>query len=126
VEEGGTALTASTTGTVSGRGTGRILAVLEPRSNTMRLGVHNATLAASLSLAHRIFVYAPPDLGWDAPGVFAPLGERATVFSRVEDIVDGIAREARRSDQVLVMSNGGFRGIHERLLAALAAAGPAG
>jgi UDP-N-acetylmuramate: L-alanyl-gamma-D-glutamyl-meso-diaminopimelate ligase len=126
VEEAGTALTASTTGTVNGRGTGRILAVLEPRSNTMRLGVHNATLAASLSLAHRIFVYAPPDLGWDAPGVFAPLGERATVFSRVEDIVDGIAREARRSDQVLVMSNGGFQGIHERLLAALAAAGPAG
>lgn len=125
-EEAGTALTAGTAGMVGGRGIGRILAVLEPRSNTMRLGVHNASLAASLSLAHRIYVHAPPDLGWDAARVFAPLGPRATICSRVEEIVEQVAREARRSDQVLVMSNGGFQGIHERLLAALAAAGPEG
>ncbi len=100
---------------------GRILAVLEPRSNTMRLGVHNASLADSLALADRVYVHAPRDLGWDAAPVFAPLGERAVIFDRVEDIVARVAREGRRGDQVLVMSNGGFQGIHERLLAALAA-----
>jgi UDP-N-acetylmuramate: L-alanyl-gamma-D-glutamyl-meso-diaminopimelate ligase len=105
---------------------GRILAVLEPRSNTMRLGVHNASLADSLALADRVYVYAPADLGWDAAPVFAPLGDRALVCTRVEDIVDRVAREARASDQVLIMSNGGFQGIHERLLAALAAADPGG
>jgi UDP-N-acetylmuramate: L-alanyl-gamma-D-glutamyl-meso-diaminopimelate ligase len=98
---------------------GRILAVLEPRSNTMRLGVHNATLAASLETADQVFVFAPPDLGWDAGSVFAPLGARAAIYSRIEDIVAAIAHQGRTGDQVLVMSNGGFQGIHERLLAAL-------
>jgi len=98
----------------------RILAVLEPRSNTMRLGVHNASLAASLALADRVYVFAPPDLGWDAGPVFAPLGERVSLFATVADLVSRIAREARAGDQVLVMSNGGFQGVHERLLAALA------
>ena len=98
---------------------GRILAVLEPRSNTMRLGVHNATLAASLAAADQVFVFAPPDLGWDAGSVFAPLGPRAAIYTRIEDIVAAIALQGRAGDQVLVMSNGGFQGIHERLLAAL-------
>ena len=98
---------------------GRILAVLEPRSNTMRLGVHNATLAASLAAADQVLVFAPPDLGWDAGAVFAPLGARAAIYTRIEDIVGAIARQGRAGDQVLVMSNGGFQGIHERLLAAL-------
>ena len=98
---------------------GRILAVLEPRSNTMRLGVHNATLAASLEAADQVFVLAPPDLGWDAGPVFAPLGARVAIYSRIEDIVAAIAHQGRPGDQVLIMSNGGFQGIHERLLAAL-------
>ncbi|MBP6242669.1 MAG: UDP-N-acetylmuramate:L-alanyl-gamma-D-glutamyl-meso-diaminopimelate ligase [Chromatiaceae bacterium] len=98
---------------------GRILAILEPRSNTMRLGVHNATLAASLEAADQVFVLAPPDLGWDAGPVFAPLGARVAIYSRIEDIVAAIAHQGRPGDQVLVMSNGGFQGIHERLLAAL-------
>ena len=105
---------------------GRILAVLEPRSNTMRLGVHNASLADSLALADKVYVHAPRDLGWDAAPVFASLGERAVIFDRVEDIVAHLVREGRRGDQVLVMSNGGFQGIHERLLAALAADDRAG
>jgi UDP-N-acetylmuramate: L-alanyl-gamma-D-glutamyl-meso-diaminopimelate ligase len=97
----------------------RILAVLEPRSNTMRLGVHNSRLAESLSAAERIYVFVPEDLGWDAAPVFAPLGPRAEVFSRVEDIVVRVADDCRAGDQVLVMSNGGFQGIHQRLLDAL-------
>lgn len=97
----------------------RILAVLEPRSNTMRLGVHNAELAASLDAADRVFLFAPPDLGWDAAGVFAGLGARAEIMDTVEAIVGRVAAESRPGDQVLVMSNGGFGGIHRQLLDAL-------
>ena len=104
----------------------RILAVLEPRSNTMRLGVHNAELAASLSDADRVYVFAPPDLGWDPAAVFAPLGGKAAVFAEIEPIVTQVAAEAAPGDQVLVMSNGGFQGIHQRLLAALGAGTTAG
>ncbi len=100
-------------------GTARILAVLEPRSNTMRLGVHNAELAASLADADLVYVHAPQDLGWDAARVFAGLGERAAVFDRVDAIVARVAAQAADGDQVLVMSNGGFGGIHQKLLDAL-------
>ena len=104
-------------------GGARILAVLEPRSNTMRLGVHNAELAASLADADLVCVHAPADLGWDPAAVFAPLGDKARVFDEVEAIVARVAAEAGPGDQVLVMSNGGFQGIHQRLLDALAGAG---
>jgi UDP-N-acetylmuramate: L-alanyl-gamma-D-glutamyl-meso-diaminopimelate ligase len=97
----------------------RILAVLEPRSNTMRLGVHNALLPDSLSQADRIYVHAPKDLGWDAQGVFADLGPRAAVLDSVAAIVERVAAESAPGDQVLVMSNGGFGGIHQKLLDAL-------
>ncbi len=103
-------------------GEARILAVLEPRSNTMKLGVHNAELPASLADADLIYVHAPADLGWDAAGVFAELGARAAVLGGVEAIVERVAAEARPGDQVLVMSNGGFGGIHLKLLDALGAA----
>jgi UDP-N-acetylmuramate: L-alanyl-gamma-D-glutamyl-meso-diaminopimelate ligase len=103
-------------------GGARILAVLEPRSNTMRLGVHNAELAASVAQANRVFVYAGEDLGWDAAAVFRGLGERAAVLDRVDAIVEQVAAEAHEGDHVLVMSNGGFQGIHQRLLDALARA----
>ncbi len=99
----------------------RILAVLEPRSNTMRLGVHNAELAASLELADQVHVYAPPDLGWDAVAVFAGLGERVKLHETLDTIVDAVVAESRAGDQVLVMSNGGFGGIHQKLLDALRA-----
>ncbi|WP_295450380.1 UDP-N-acetylmuramate:L-alanyl-gamma-D-glutamyl-meso-diaminopimelate ligase [uncultured Thiodictyon sp.] len=100
-------------------GPARILAVLEPRSNTMRLGIHNAELAASLADADLIYVHAPPDLGWDAAAVFAGLGERAAVFDSVDGIVARVAAAAVPGDQVLVMSNGGFGGIHQKLLDAI-------
>jgi UDP-N-acetylmuramate: L-alanyl-gamma-D-glutamyl-meso-diaminopimelate ligase len=100
-------------------GDARILAVLEPRSNTMRLGVHNAELAPSLAAADRVYVHAPSDLGWDAAGVFAALGERAAVFDGVDAIVAQVASEAAPGDRILVMSNGGFGGIHQKLLDAL-------
>jgi UDP-N-acetylmuramate: L-alanyl-gamma-D-glutamyl-meso-diaminopimelate ligase len=101
-------------------GTARIIAVLEPRSNTMRLGVHNAELAESLREADLVYVHAPPDLGWDASPVFEPLGGRAAVLRSVESIIDRLLGESVTGDHVLVMSNGGFAGIHQRLLDALA------
>jgi UDP-N-acetylmuramate: L-alanyl-gamma-D-glutamyl-meso-diaminopimelate ligase len=94
----------------------RIVAVLEARSNSMRMGVHNESLGASLELADLIYLYAPTDLGWDPAPLFAGLGNRATVFERVDDIAARIALEAEPGDHILVMSNGGFGGIHGKLL----------
>jgi UDP-N-acetylmuramate: L-alanyl-gamma-D-glutamyl-meso-diaminopimelate ligase len=100
-------------------GAARILAVLEPRSNTMKLGVMKNALPGSVALAERVFVY-DANLGWDAGAIFAPLGPRATCSSDIEVLVDAVAAEAREGDHVLVMSNGGFAGIHEKLLQRLA------
>jgi UDP-N-acetylmuramate: L-alanyl-gamma-D-glutamyl-meso-diaminopimelate ligase len=97
----------------------RIIAVLEPRSNTMRMGIHKDSLPASLASADRVMVFSPPSLDWDAEAVFASLGEKATVFDTTEAIVDTLKREALPGDQLLVMSNGGFEGIHQRILEAL-------
>ncbi|WP_089725106.1 UDP-N-acetylmuramate:L-alanyl-gamma-D-glutamyl-meso-diaminopimelate ligase [Candidatus Thiosymbion oneisti] len=104
-------------------GTERIIAVLEPRSNTMRMGVHKASLVASLEAADLVCLFAPADLGWDPAPWFAGLGRRATLFTRVDDIVDQVVAEARPGDHLVVMSNGGFGGIHQQLLDALAARG---
>jgi UDP-N-acetylmuramate: L-alanyl-gamma-D-glutamyl-meso-diaminopimelate ligase len=99
----------------------RIVAVLEPRSNTMKLGVHREQLAPALALADRTWFLDSPDLGWDLPGAVAALGERARFAANVDDLVKGLADDCRPGDQVLVMSNGGFGGLHEKLLAALRA-----
>ena len=98
---------------------GRILAVLEPRSNTMRRGVMKDALPESLDLADLVYVYTA-GLAWDAEAVFRRLGRRARCFQALEPLVAAIAADARSGDQVLVMSNGGFGGIHAKLLAALA------
>jgi UDP-N-acetylmuramate: L-alanyl-gamma-D-glutamyl-meso-diaminopimelate ligase len=100
-------------------GGARVLAVLEPRSNTMKRGVMKDALPGSLEQADRIYVYSA-GLGWDANAVFAPLGQRARGFSDLEALIAAVAAEARSGDHVLVMSNGGFGGIHKRLLAQLA------
>lgn len=102
-------------------GDARILAVLEPRSNTMKLGTMKDRLAASLELADRVYCYGA-QLGWDAAGALAALGDRARVEDDLERLVAGVVAEARAGDQILVMSNGGFGGIHARLLEKLAAA----
>ena len=96
-------------------GNARILAVLEPRSNTMKLGVMKDALPASLRDADAVFCYSA-NLGWDARGALAPLGSKAMVSDDLDELVAAIAAAARPGDQVLVMSNGGFGGIHEKLL----------
>ena len=99
-------------------GSARILAVLEPRSNTMKLGVMKDRLPESLRETDRVFCYGA-NLGWDAAAALAPLGARALVSDDLAELVRHIAAEARSGDQILVMSNGGFGGIHDKLLAAL-------
>ncbi len=101
-------------------GKARILAVLEPRSNTMKRGVLKDALPESLSHADRAFVYTH-GLGWDAAALFARMGERARCVDDLQLLVNEIAAEARAGDHVLVMSNGGFGGIHEKLLDRLSA-----
>lgn len=98
--------------------TGRILAVIEPRSNTMKLGVMAAKLADSLSGADRVFAFAG-GIDWDLDQALASIQERTVVSREIEDLVSVICREARPGDQILVMSNGGFAGIHDRLLRGL-------
>lgn len=100
---------------------GRIIAVLEPRSNTMKLGVMKERLSASLDAADSVFCYAA-QLGWDAGEALSPLGAKVQVLGDLDAIVAGVAGLARPGDHVLVMSNGSFGGIHDKLLHALASA----
>jgi UDP-N-acetylmuramate: L-alanyl-gamma-D-glutamyl-meso-diaminopimelate ligase len=100
-------------------GSERILLVLEPRSNTMRMGVHRSTLAASLLGADRIWMHEPVDLAWSLSDVAKATGVPASVSGSVESIIDEIVHEARPGDHILVMSNGGFGGIQEKLLLGL-------
>jgi UDP-N-acetylmuramate: L-alanyl-gamma-D-glutamyl-meso-diaminopimelate ligase len=94
----------------------RILAVLEPRSNTMKLGVHKDDLAESLTLADRVWAMQTPGLGWSLQTSLAPLGERVEVAQAVDDLVARVVAEARDGDHVLIMSNGGFGGLHGKLM----------
>ena len=98
----------------------RIVAVLEPRSATMRMGVHRKTLAPSLAAADSVWMFAPPDLGWDADAVVAELGAKGRLARSLDELVSGLADSASAGDQVLIMSNGGFGGLHGKLLEALA------
>ncbi|MBP6514374.1 MAG: UDP-N-acetylmuramate:L-alanyl-gamma-D-glutamyl-meso-diaminopimelate ligase [Steroidobacteraceae bacterium] len=101
-------------------GSARIVAVLEPRSNTMKLGVHRDEIAHSLAAADRVWFYRPADLGWDLAPVAGLLGPRASVATDLDGLVAALANESLPGDHVLVMSNGGFGGLHGRLLEALA------
>jgi len=97
----------------------RIVAVLEPRSNTMKMGVMKETLAPSLAGADLVFCYTG-GIGWDAKGALATLGDKAICLDEIEKIVTAVVAASRLGDQILVMSNGGFGGIHGKLLRALA------
>jgi UDP-N-acetylmuramate: L-alanyl-gamma-D-glutamyl-meso-diaminopimelate ligase len=102
-------------------GTARIIAVLEPRSNTMKMGVHREQLAPSLAAADKTWFLNSPDLGWDLAGAVSSMGDHASLAGTVDALVQGLAAQVRAGDHVLVMSNGGFGGLHDKLLAALRA-----
>jgi len=97
----------------------RIVAVMEPRSNTMRLGVHRDTLAGSFADAQRVLVLGGDDLRWDVAGAFAPLGAKASVAPDVDSLLAALLAELRAGDHVVLMSNGGFQGLPLRLQRAL-------
>jgi UDP-N-acetylmuramate: L-alanyl-gamma-D-glutamyl-meso-diaminopimelate ligase len=100
-------------------GQGRLIAVFEPRSATMKLGVHREALGPSLSGADAVWLYAPEDLGWDMTPVLTHLGEQVNVRASIDTLVQDLAQSLRPEDHVLIMSNGGFGGIHEKLLKTL-------
>ena len=97
-------------------GDARILAVLEPRSNTMRMGVHRHSLLPSLDTADQVLLCIAPELGW-APPINDPA--RIHIYPDVEATLEALLEQARHGDHILIMSNGGFGGIHQRLLAGL-------
>lgn len=113
-----TAIATTVAGLRAKIGSARILAVLEPRSNTMKLGTMKAALADSLNDADLVFCY-DANLGWDSAEALAKLGEKANSFNDLEQLIAAIKTVAQPSDQILVMSNGGFGGIHDKLLTAL-------
>ncbi|WP_120511968.1 UDP-N-acetylmuramate:L-alanyl-gamma-D-glutamyl-meso-diaminopimelate ligase [Photobacterium salinisoli] len=101
-------------------GDARILAVLEPRSNTMKLGVHKADLAPALAAADEVFLFQPDTIPWSVQEIADLCPQPAVCDADIDALVGHIVAAARPGDTILVMSNGGFGGIHDKLLAALA------
>ncbi len=110
-----TAIRTTLQGLRSKVGGARIIAVLEPRSNTMKMGTWRDSLADSLAGADLVLCYTA-NLGWDAQEVLQCLGAKAASHDDLEQLTTAIATTARPGDHVLIMSNGGFGGIHEKLL----------
>jgi UDP-N-acetylmuramate: L-alanyl-gamma-D-glutamyl-meso-diaminopimelate ligase len=102
-------------------GKSRLVAVLEARSNTMRMGVHKETLAPSLAGADAVYLFAPPDLGWDAGAVAQAIGPKAVTEPAIDSLLSRLSKDLRAGDHVLIMSNGGFGGLHARLLTQISA-----
>ncbi|WP_394223432.1 UDP-N-acetylmuramate:L-alanyl-gamma-D-glutamyl-meso-diaminopimelate ligase [Alteromonas gracilis] len=100
-------------------GNARILAVLEPRSNTMKMGVHKDTLANSWQKADEVYLYEPEGMDWSLVDSVAHSNAPTHCYRDVEKIVQSVCNVAQPGDHILVMSNGGFEGIHGRILDAL-------
>jgi UDP-N-acetylmuramate: L-alanyl-gamma-D-glutamyl-meso-diaminopimelate ligase len=115
-----TAIATTVSGLRRKAGKARILAVIEPRSNTMKLGVMKQALPESLQDADRVYCYSG-GLSWNAADALAPLGDKAEVHADLDAMIKAITAAAQSGDQILVMSNGGFGGIHDKLLQQLAA-----
>jgi UDP-N-acetylmuramate: L-alanyl-gamma-D-glutamyl-meso-diaminopimelate ligase len=120
-----TAITTTIDGLRRRIGAQRLIAVLEPRSNTMKLGVMKQQLPSSLEQADLVFGYGAKEgrsaLGWDLSESLAPLGSKAQAFDQIDPLVQAITKIAKPGDHILIMSNGGFGGIHQKILSALAA-----
>lgn len=102
-------------------GDSKIIAVLEPRSSTMKLGVHKDTLAASLAAADSVYLYQPDNIKWSVDEIAEQCQQPVYTNRDITEFVSEIVKEAQPGDQILVMSNGGFEGIHTKLLDALQA-----
>ncbi|WP_240223736.1 UDP-N-acetylmuramate:L-alanyl-gamma-D-glutamyl-meso-diaminopimelate ligase [Rheinheimera hassiensis] len=100
-------------------GQNRVLAVLEPRSNTMRMGVHQAALPLSLALADLVFLYEPANANWSLDALTRALTPKATLTQDIDALVSLLSEQAEQGDSIVIMSNGGFGGIHDKLISAL-------
>jgi UDP-N-acetylmuramate: L-alanyl-gamma-D-glutamyl-meso-diaminopimelate ligase len=116
-----TAIATTLQGLRARAGSGRLIALVEPRSNTMRMGEHREQLAAATAAADRVYWFQPAGMDWSLDSVVASSEVPATVVSDVDELVSQVASEARAGDQVVIMSNGGFGGIHQKLIARLQA-----
>jgi len=114
-----TAIATTVAGLRANIGDRKLIAILEPRSNTMKMGVHQQTLADSLRAADRVILFEDADLSWSLASIEQQLGSKATVKNTIDDIIATVVAEAQTGDEILIMSNGGFGGIHQRLLIAL-------
>ncbi len=97
----------------------RVIAIIEPRSNTMRLGAHKAKLAPSTCSADKVYWYQPAGLDWDLQSVLEASEVDASLFDNIEKIIAAVVSDTRSGDHIVIMSNGGFEGIHQRLIKAL-------
>ena len=115
-----TAIESTIKGLKANIGERKLIAILELRSNTMRMGIHKESLANCLQVADRVILFNQSDMDWSLSTVQQQLGEKATIEVSIDDIVGLIRDEAMRGDEILIMSNGGFCGIHEKILTVLA------
>jgi len=97
----------------------RIIAVLEPRSNTMRMGVHKETLIPALAPANEVILYQSPDMDWSLTESASEMSKNTRVFNTIEKIIEHILAVVKPGDHILIMSNGAFGGIHKKLVSAL-------
>ncbi|MDO4223636.1 MAG: cyanophycin synthetase, partial [Acinetobacter sp.] len=97
----------------------KLWAIIEPRSNTMRMGTHKSQLADSAQLANEVIWYQPEGLDWDLQPVIHASKNSAEISSNLDDIIARVVKEAEAGDAVVIMSNGGFGGLHQKLIAAL-------
>jgi len=114
-----TAISSTLQGLRNKVGSSKIFAVLEPRSNTMKLGIHKNELSTSLTEADQVIMYQPADMQWSLQDSLGGLGDKLNVIEDVGKIIDFLMANVQSGDHVLIMSNGGFENIHERLLEAL-------
>ena len=115
-----TAIESTIKGLKANIGERKLIAILELRSNTMRMGVHKESLANCLQVADRVILFNQSAMDWSLSTIQQQLGEKATVGQSIDDIVGLIRDEAMRGDAILIMSNGGFDGIHQKILTVLA------
>lgn len=116
-----TAISSTLQGIRNKVGHDRVLAVLEPRSNTMRMGVHQAALPLALALADQVFLYEPANANWSLDALTRALAPKAGLSREIDELVAQLCAEAKPADSIVIMSNGGFGGIHDKLISALKA-----
>jgi UDP-N-acetylmuramate: L-alanyl-gamma-D-glutamyl-meso-diaminopimelate ligase len=97
-------------------GKGRLIAVMEPRSNTMRMGIHAKTLSNAFVDADQVLLFQADNVDWDIAAHMSDLGDRCRVFTDIEEIISLISKEHQQGDHIVIMSNGGFGGLHKKLI----------